>query len=92
MRAIGKGFVGRLLTQGEIRDLLGPGLGPIDLTDKRVPIIIPDGTLACSSACSTHCCGAGIPLLLCAWIAKRISPNHRMKVLFEFSDLRRSTL
>ena len=41
---LGKGFTDRLLTEGEVRDLMGEALARTDLTGRRVLIIIPDHT------------------------------------------------
>ncbi|RMF28029.1 MAG: DUF2088 domain-containing protein [Chloroflexi bacterium] len=41
---LGKGFTDRLLTEEEIRDLMGEALARTDLTGRRVLIIIPDHT------------------------------------------------
>lgn len=41
---IGKGRTDRVLTEQEVRSILEEGLGRLDLTGKRVIIIIPDGT------------------------------------------------
>ena len=41
---IGKGFADRLLTESEVRDLMGEALEQARLAGKRVLIIIPDGT------------------------------------------------
>ncbi len=44
MRVVGKGQVDRFLSEAEVRDLMGEALEEADLTDKRVLIIVPDGT------------------------------------------------
>ncbi|HHH42152.1 MAG TPA: DUF2088 domain-containing protein [Chloroflexi bacterium] len=41
---LGKGLTDRLLTEGEVRDLMGEALARTDLTGRRVLIIIPDHT------------------------------------------------
>ncbi len=41
---IGKGFADRFLTQGEVSQIVGEGLGTLNLEGRRVLIIIPDGT------------------------------------------------
>jgi nickel-dependent lactate racemase len=41
---VGKGFVDRLLSESEVRDLMGEVLAQANLAGKRVLIIIPDGT------------------------------------------------
>jgi nickel-dependent lactate racemase len=41
---IGKGYTDKLLTEDEIRDLMATALAQVDLSGKRVLIIIPDST------------------------------------------------
>ncbi len=41
---IGKGFANRYLTDGEISQIVGEGLGALNVDGKRVLVIIPDGT------------------------------------------------
>lgn len=42
--AIGKGYQDKFLSEAETRDLMAEALEAADLTDKRVLILIPDGT------------------------------------------------
>jgi nickel-dependent lactate racemase len=44
MRVVGKGQVDRFLGEAEVHDLMGEALEEADLTDKRVLILVPDGT------------------------------------------------
>ena len=41
---VGKGYPDRLLTENEVRELMGEALAQAELAGKRVLIIIPDGT------------------------------------------------
>ena len=44
MTAIGKGYIDKVLSEEEIRELISQGFDEADLANKRVLVIIPDGT------------------------------------------------